>query len=298
MMGTKKLCNICPRRCNVDRSKQVGFCKMGSEMVVAHYMLHHYEEPIISGECECDMRGSGAIFFSGCNLACCYCQNYQISSCGAGKVCSVERLIEIIKELEAAGAYNINFVTPTHFADKIIEALSLYKPKVPVVWNTGGYETPEQIEKLRGYVDIFLTDLKYFSPEAGMLSGAPDYFEFASKSLLKMREICPQDVIEDGIMKRGIIVRHLVLPGLTADSVNVLKFIAENLGKDTIVSILSQYEPFYLATKNPKINRRITPLEYKRVVNMALSLGLNNAYVQELCSSNSKYVPVFDPSKI
>lgn len=297
-MEETKFCNLCPRQCGVDRRTTVGFCGMGKNLVVSHYMIHHYEEPIISGESECDKRGSGAIFFTGCNLACSYCQNYKISHQKFGKECSVHRLVEIIKELEHLGAYNINFVTPTHFSDQIIEALKLYKPKVPVVWNTSGYEMPEQIEKLRGYVDIFLTDLKYYSKEASMLSNAPDYFEYASKSLKKMREICPDDIIENGIMQKGLIIRHLVLPNYTNDSANILKFIANEIGKDTIVSLLSQYEPYYNAVQDTKINRRITKLEYKRLVQLALALGLNNTYVQDQCSSDVKYVPVFNPNKI
>ena len=267
-------------------------------MIISYSMLHHFEEPIISGE-PCDQRGSGTIFFGGCNMKCVYCQNYELSHGVKGGEVSVLCLAYLMEFLEKQGAYNINLVTPTHYADKIIEALKIYKPNIPVVWNTSGYEKPEVIESLRGYVDIFLTDLKYYDSKlSNKLSKAPNYFEYASKSILKMREIVGEDIIENGLMKKGLIVRHLVLPNASSDSCDILEWISKNLGKDTIVSIMNQYLPFYKAKEIPEINRKLNLLEYKRVVQKALSLGLNNAFIQDEQSADECFVPPFnDESK-
>lgn len=286
-----KECKICPRECGVDRTKNLGFCGCGEKIRVNYVMLHHFEEPIISGD-ECGV-GSGAIFFAGCNLRCEYCQNYELSHGAVGQDIEIEDLVKIIKGLEDMGAYNINLVTPTHFTMQIIEALKIYKPKIPVVWNTSGYEKPETIEQLRGYVDIFLTDFKYMGEGGGKLSNAENYSYYATHSILKMRDIVGKDKVIDGFMKRGIIVRHLVLPTFTSDSLKVLEWISKNLGKDTIVTIMNQYVPMYKAKDNDKINRFVTPLEYKRVVNYAIGLGLENAYIQDSASADSFFTPNF-----
>ena len=255
-------------------------------------MLHHYEEPIISGTVA--QRGSGAVFFSGCNMRCVFCQNYKISAENRGEEITVEELAEKFKELEYLGALNINLVSPTHFCEQIIEALKIYKPNIPIVWNSNGYETPEMVERLRDYVDIFLVDLKYAENDLAVkFSSAPNYFEHAKIAIKKMREIQPKDIIENGLMKRGLIVRQLVLPNHTSNSLKCLDFVAQELGKNTIVSIMSQFEPMHRASEFPEINRHITPLEYKRVVNHALELGLNSAYTQELSSANKIYTPIF-----
>lgn len=286
------ICDICPRSCRVDRAKAAGFCQETEEIRISKVMLHKYEEPLISGG-EKD-KGSGAIFFAGCNLKCVYCQNFPISHKNKGKNISVDELANIFKDLERKGALNINLVTPTHFTVKIIEALKVYKPNIPIVWNSSGYESEETIEKLKGYVDIFLVDLKYMSDELSTkYSGAINYVEAATKSILKMRELQPKDVIEKGQMKKGVIVRHLVLPTHTDDSIKCLDFILKNLGKDTIVSIMSQYEPRYDAKKFPEIDRKITPIEYKRVVNFAIKNDMKNCFVQDLSSADSKYTPKF-----
>ncbi len=286
------ICDICPRSCRVDRAKAAGFCQETEEIRISKVMLHKYEEPLISGG-EKD-KGSGAIFFAGCNLKCVYCQNFPISHKNKGKNISVDELANIFKDLERKGALNINLVTPTHFTVKIIEALKVYKPNIPIVWNSSGYESVETIEKLKGYVDIFLVDLKYMSDELSTkYSGAINYVEAATKSILKMRELQPKDVIEKGQMKKGVIVRHLVLPTHTDDSIKCLDFILKNLGKDTIVSIMSQYEPRYDAKKFPEIDRKITPIEYKRVVNFAIKNDMKNCFVQDLSSADSKYTPKF-----
>lgn len=272
----------------MDRAKVKGFCGL-NKLKVSKVMLHQYEEPIISVN-----KGSGAIFFAGCNLKCAFCQNYPISHKNKGKTISVKKLTKIFKKLEKLGAENINLVTPTHFTNQIIQALKIYKPKIPVVWNSSGYERAATIEKLKDYVDIYLVDLKYFNNEKAIkYSKAPNYVENATQSIIQMKKNAPEDVIINGVMKKGVIVRHLVLPNNTDDSLKCLQFVKNNLGDKTIVSIMSQYEPRYDAKNYPEINRKITPLEYKRVVNYALNLGLKNAYVQDLTSANSIYTPKF-----
>lgn len=283
------ICNFCPRQCNVDRKGKLGYCKQTERLKLAKVMLHRYEEPIISGT-----RGSGAIFFSGCNLRCVFCQNYPISQGGKGKECTVDELINIFKYFEKIGAHNINLVSPTQFAYQIATALKIYKPKIPIVWNSNGYESSEMVEMLSGLVDIYLVDLKYSDNALALkYSRAKDYVENSHIAIMKMKEQQPVDIIENGLMKNGMIIRHLILPTHTSDSIKCLDFIAKNLGKDSIVSIMSQYEPRYDAKNYPEINRKIRPIEYKRVVNHALNLGLHNAYIQDLSSADSKYTPKF-----
>ena len=285
-------CEICPRACNVNRSKQKGFCNQTNKVRISKVMFHHYEEPIISGAE--NQKGSGAIFFTGCNLKCEFCQNYKISHKNKGKNITINKLVKIIKRLESKGALNINLVTPSHFTNQIIEALKIYKPKIPVVWNSNGYELASTVEKLKGYVDIFLVDLKYMNNEiAFKFSKAKDYVENATTAILKMREIQPKDEIENGLMKKGLIIRHLILPNYSSDSVKCLEFIKNHLGENAIVSIMSQYYPCYKALKNLEINRPITPIEYKRVVSYAQYNNMNNCYTQELESANKKYTPKF-----
>ena len=286
-------CLICPRQCNVNRNNQVGYCGQSNTLRISKVMLHHWEEPFISGNEK--EKGSGAIFFSGCNLKCVFCQNEPISHGGLGKDYSVKELVDIIKNLEKDGALNINLVTPTHWAMQIVEALKIYRPKIPVVWNSSGYETEEMLDLIKDYIDIFLVDLKYMDNSlATRYSKAPNYVEVATNCILKMRKIQPKDVFENGKMKKGVVVRHLVLPSHTQDSINCLNFIADNLGAQTFVSIMSQYEPRYNAKNFAEINRKITPLEYKRVVNHALKLNMNNALIQDLSSANSCYTPDFE----
>ncbi len=285
-------CEICPRKCLIDRSKYKGFCSQTEKIKISKVMFHHYEEPCISGNL--NEKGSGAIFFTGCNLKCVYCQNYPISHKCKGKYITTKQLANLFKKFEKKGALNINLVTPTHFTNQIIEALKIYKPQIPIVWNTGGYELKENVEKLKDYVDIYLADLKYMDNKlAFKYSKANNYVENACASLVKMRQNQPNDVFENGLMKKGVIVRHLILPNHTNDSIECLNFICKNLGKDTIVSLMSQYEPRYNAKKFEEINRKITPLEYKRVVNHALKLNMMNCYTQDLSSADSKYTPKF-----
>lgn len=286
------ICSICPRNCGIDRNLNKGFCLTNEKLKISKVMLHHYEEPIISGK-ESDI-GSGAIFFAGCNLKCVFCQNEPISHECLGEEKTIEELVDIIKDLERQGAYNINLVTPTHFTEQIIKALNIYKPKIPVVWNSSGYEKREEIEKLKDLVDIYLVDLKYMDNAlAFRYSKANNYVENATESMKQMKKNQPKDIIENGFMKKGVIIRHLILPTHTSDSLKCLDFIAQEIGRDSIVSIMSQYEPRYNATNYPEINRKITPLEYKRVENYALKLNMKNCFVQDLSSANSKYTPKF-----
>ena len=287
-------CNLCPRKCNVDVSTFTGYCgKQGQKVKIAKVMRHKWEEPVISYK-----NGSGAIFFSNCSLRCCYCQNYQISHLGCGKDCSVEELASFIKTLEENNVENINFVTPTHYTDKILQALDLYSPKVPVVWNTSGYETEENIQKLKNKVDIFLFDFKYCSEsKAQEYSKAKNYFEVCLKALKKAREIVPFDVVENGKMKKGIIVRHLVLPEMFEDSIKIFEAIKREVGTDIYISLMSQYLPFYKAKEIESLNKKVKPLEYKKVLNCIKSLGFEKGFIQDYSSSSCEYTPDFSLEK-
>lgn len=282
-------CTLCPRRCGVDRRVKTGFCGMGAMPRVARAALHFWEEPCISGA-----RGSGAVFFSGCTLRCAYCQNYPISHEGQGQDISVRRLADIFKELEGQGAHNINLVTGTPFVPAVLDALALYRPGIPIVWNTSGYETLETLRLLDGAVDIYLPDLKHVSPRLSKLcAGAPDYFETASAAIREMCRQTGQPVFDaEGMMQKGVIVRHLILPGCTGDSIRVLDFIAENLPRGIPVSLMRQYTPEPWC-RIPGLDRRITDAEYARVFARFEALGLNG-FTQEKEAADSAYTPEFD----
>lgn len=283
-------CNICPRKCNINRNENVGFCKAGNNLKIAKYMVHFWEEPIISGN-----KGSGAIFFSHCNLKCIYCQNYQISSLGEGVEISVEKLVDIIKTLENKGVHNINLVTPTHYTEEIIEALTIYKPSIPVVWNSNGYESVESIKRIKDIVDIYLVDMKYEDSELALnLSQAKDYPNICEQAILQMRNNQPNDIIKDGIMQKGVIVRHLVIPNEVKNSFSVLDWIYNNLGKECYISIMGQYTPCYKALNNSKYNRALSPIEYKRVINRLNVLGFTNGFYQDLDSASEMFIPDFN----
>lgn len=290
-------CSICPRKCNINRSSKSGFCGQNEKIFVSKVMLHKFEEPCISGNADCVLnnKGSGAIFFCGCNLKCIYCQNHTISQEKSGKEISINTLADLFKQLENAGAHNINLVTPTHYTEQIIEALKIYKPLIPVVWNSSGYELPETIEKLKNYVDIFLIDFKYHENSTALeLSNAPNYPEFAKQVLFTAKKLQPNDIFdENGILQKGLIVRNLVLPEFTNESICILDWIKQNLGANTIVSIMSQYVPMHKAIDHCKIGRRLKPIEYKFVVNHAKKIGLNNAYLQDPSSSDTSFTPDF-----
>ena len=282
-------CRLCPRRCGVDRKVKRGFCGMGEMPKVARAALHFWEEPCISGT-----RGSGAVFFSGCTLRCAYCQNWPISHEGQGKEITPARLADVFRALEDQGAHNINLVTATPFIPAVLEALSLHRPGIPVVWNTGGYETVETLKMLEGAVDIYLPDLKHVSPRLSALcAGAPDYFDVASAAILEMCRQTGKNVYDDaGIMQKGVVVRHLILPGCTTDSCRVLDFIAEKLPKGIPVSLMRQYTPIPECTV-PGLDRRITDREYERVLSHFQALGLSG-YTQEKGSASLAYTPPFD----
>ena len=294
-------CTICPRKCGIDRTKSAGYCGASDQIEVSKVMLHRWEEPCISGTDE--SRGSGAVFFTHCPLGCVYCQNRDISrrSC-SGTVYTVSGLAEIFLQLQRDGAYNINLVSPTQYTPQIIEAVRLAKADgltLPVVWNTGGYELPETVELLRGTVDVFLTDFKYASPETAKLySAAEDYPEIAAQSLAKMHELTGTCEFDDaGMMTRGLIVRHLILPGHRADSVAVLRKIAETVPVENIrLSLMAQYTPEFLpedpVEKYKKIRRRITSFEYNAVLDESDRLGFDG-YSQERTSATKKYTPDF-----
>lgn len=293
-MLTINECNLCPRECGVDRNTTAGFCQAGAICKVARAALHFWEEPCISGS-----QGSGTVFFSGCNLRCCYCQNYEISSAGHGKAVSPERLAEIYLELQEKGAHNINLVTAAPHLPHIIKALDLVKSKlyIPVVYNSGGYEKTETVKELDGYVDVYLPDFKYFSDELSMkYSHADNYFEVATAAIAEMiRQIGEMQFDENGIIQRGVIIRHLVLPGARKDSIAILNWIRENLPLDQYwLSLMSQYTPAHKSQEHPEINRRVTSFEYESVVEEAVRLGLANGYMQGRSSAVKEYTPPFD----
>ena len=282
-------CNNCPRKCNIDRFNSVGVCGVGLQPKVAKAYLHKWEEPVISGE-----NGSGTIFFSGCNLKCIYCQNYLISHQGQGKYITYDRLAQIFKELEEKGATNINLVSPSHYTDAIIKALDIYKPNIPIVYNTSGYDSADALDKLKDYIDIYLVDFKYYDSDvAKKYSSADDYPDVVKSAILKMRSFQPREIIENGIMKKGVIIRHLVLPNYTQDSIKILDWIKENVS-NPFISLMGQYTPMYNSEKYPEINRTLKPIEYKIVENHMYELGLTTGYTQELVSADSCYVPNFD----
>lgn len=286
-------CYLCPRMCGVDRSVARGFCGMGEAPVIARAALHRWEEPCISGT-----RGSGTVFFSGCTLRCIFCQNHAISREGLGVEVSEDYLRAAFERLIGEGAHNINLVTPTHFLPAILRALE--QPLcVPVVMNTGGYERVETLRRLDGRMDVYLPDLKYADDELGRrLSGAPDYFTHASRALIEMaRQVGAPQYDAEGIMTRGMIVRHLVLPGHLGNTFRALRFIKSELPAGTPVSLMAQYTPC-VETPYRALNRRLSRLEYDTVVNEMIRLGLSDGYVQELESADAEFIPPFEKLEI
>lgn len=273
------------------RLRGEGFCGCGTEPVISRAALHMWEEPVISGN-----GGSGTIFFSGCCLGCAFCQNYAISSEVRGRAVTPAGLAEIMRELERQGAHNISFVTGTHYAEAIIRALEIYRPGIPTVWNSGGYERTETLQALSKYIDIWLPDYKFALPEtASKYACAPDYPAVALNAVQFMCKSAGGNVIEDGIMKRGVIVRHLVLPRNVRNSVAALRRISSELPEGTLVSIMSQYTPAGNIAAFPELGRRLTSSEYEKVLDTADSLGITG-FKQELSSAAEEYVPEFDLS--
>ena len=283
-------CILCPRLCGVDRTERVGYCGSGSLPKVARAAKHHWEEPCISGT-----EGSGTVFFSGCTLGCVFCQNREISRGGTGREVTVEHLADIFKRLEGQGVHNLNLVTPTHFTPQILQALELAKPTVPVVMNCGGYERVETLRQWEGKVQVYLPDLKYFSPElSAKYSAAPDYFAVASKAIMEMHRQQPQLVWEGDLLKSGLIIRHLVLPGCMKDSLQILDFLDNHLPKDSfLLSLMSQYTPTENCKQFPEINRRVTTYEYRKVADRAAELGFFG-FAQDRRSAKEEYTPPFN----
>ncbi len=285
-------CNLCPRKCNTDRAETAGFCGMGRTLTAARAGLHFWEEPCISG-----YGGAGAVFFSGCNLRCVYCQNREISAGGKGEPLTVTRLAEIFDELVYQGAETVELVTPTHFADLIAEALRINKPPVPVVYNCGGYERVQTLCMLEGLVDVYLPDYKYADAAlASRLSAAPDYPAAALAAIKEMvRQTGDWELDEDGILRRGVLVRHLVLPGFIENSLDCIDVLTGAFGENNVLlSVMSQYTPPPFPLEEESLNRRLTPEEYGRVTDYLYLLGLENVYVQELSSAKEEYTPEFD----
>ena len=292
MIKLLQKCEICPHKCKIDRTKnQVGRCKSKDTVKVAIASIHNFEEPCISGR-----NGSGTVFFSNCNLSCEFCQNYEISQQGLGKEISIERLAEIFIEQQSRGADNINLVSPTSYALQIIEAIKIAKNnglKIPIIYNTNGYENIETLKLLEGYIDIYLPDLKYAENDlAKKYSKIENYFEIATSAIKEMyRQVGENEYDENGIIKAGIIIRHLILPNHTENSKKVLKWIAENMPKNITVSVMAQYFPTYKAKEIKDINRKITKYEYQKIENYLYSLDLENGYIQEMGNNEEIYVP-------
>ncbi len=272
-------CNLCERKCNIDRNKTTGFCNANNKLKIAKYMLYHYEEPFISGK-----HGSGTIFFSNCNLKCVYCQNYEISIEEYGKEISKEEFANICLELQRKKAENINLVTPGHFADLIKEGIIIAKEKgltIPIVYNTNSYETVETIKSLNGLIDIYLPDFKYYDDKLAIkYSKAPNYRETAKKAIEEMYKQVGNPVIKNDIMKKGIIVRHLILPTLTNDSKKIIKYLYEKYQNNIYYSIMNQYTPMR-KFEDPILNKTASKQEYEDLIDYAYDLGIRNCFVQE-----------------
>lgn len=286
-------CSICPRKCNADRSKALGFCRAPEKFKLARAALHYWEEPCISGK-----AGSGAVFFSGCNLRCAFCQNYEISRECKGVEVSEKRLVEIFESLIEQGAENINLVNPTHYSHMLAKLLSRWKSPVPIVYNSSGYESVESLKELEGIIDIYLPDLKYIRADrAKRYSNAENYFQVASAAIKEMRRQTEDSFDSNNMMKSGLIVRHLILPQNTNSSLEIIDWLCDNL-PDTYVSLMAQYVPCGDLSGLDEIKRTITKREYKKVVDYALSKNMSKVFIQELSSATSDFIPKFDFSGV
>lgn len=295
MFEVLEKCTLCPRGCGANRAEnKKGFCGGGEKAKVARAALHFWEEPCISGE-----EGSGTVFFSGCTMRCVFCQNRDISRGNFGKEISCERLAEIFLELQGKNANNINLVTPMHYAPQIKSSIDIARKgglSLPIVWNVGGWENASSVEAVKDYSDIWLTDFKYFSNELGeKYSKAANYFEIADKALRKMVKQTGEAVFDErGIMQRGVIVRHLMLPGHTEDTKNVLRYLYETFGDKIWISIMNQYTPLCEFGDYPELSRSVSDEEYDEAIEYALSLGIENAFIQEGGTVGESFIPPFD----
>lgn len=297
-MEELKSCNICPHKCGVNRLNGIkGRCKCDNKIKIALVSVHNYEEPCISGK-----NGSGTVFFSNCNLNCIYCQNYEISQLGKGKEITIEHLAQIFIKQQEKNVNNINLVTPTMYVPQIIEAIKIARKKglnIPIIYNSNGYENVETIKKLNGYIDIYLPDLKYYSNEiAKKYSKIDNYFETAISAIKEMQKQVGNPIFnEEGIIQKGVIIRHLILPNHLLNTKNILKYVKENFDENTYISIMAQYFPTYKAKEDKLINRKLTKKEYKEIENYLYLLNLKNGYIQELGEHEEEYVPNFDLSE-
>lgn len=283
------ICNSCPRKCNIDRSDSFGYCKSPDAFRLSRASLHYWEEPCISGK-----DGSGAVFFSGCNLRCVFCQNYEISHENKGVEISDDKLIEIFENLVEQGANNINLVNPTHYANRLADVLQKWDSPVPIVYNSSGYESVDSLKRLEGLVDIYLPDFKYIRPDKALrYSRAEDYPSVAKLALQEMRRQVTDSFDADGIMQSGMIIRHLILPSNTNSSIEAIDYLCDDFS-DTYISLMAQYVPCGDLGGYDEINRPITRREYDKVVDYALDKGLDKIFIQELSSSDKKYIPAFD----
>ncbi len=298
MLKELEQCTICPHKCKINRNEnQIGRCKAKDTVKIALYSTHDFEEPCISGE-----KGSGTVFFSNCNLNCVYCQNYEISQLGKGKEITIEELADIFLKQQEKDVENINLVTPTSYVPQIIEAIKIARErglKLPIVYNTNSYENIETLKMLEGYVDIYLPDLKYANNElAKRYSKIDNYFEIATQAIKEMiRQIGETKLDERGMMKKGVLIRHLVLPNNVENSKNVLKWIRENLSKSTYISIMAQYFPTYKAKEMTDLNRKLTKDEWSEIEDYIDELEIENGYIQELGEHEEEYVPKWDLSE-
>lgn len=281
-------CSLCPIKCGADKQFNKGFCGTDDKVRIAKYYLHPFEEPVISGT-----NGSGTVFFCGCSLKCVFCQNYELSRNLRGKEISVDELANIFKELEKKGAHNINLVNPTHYSDKIIDALNIYKPNIPIVYNTHGYENVEILEKINPYIDVYLPDAKFFSPTLSKrYTGRENYFE-VNKRAIEFMVNKPFVLGEDGLLKSGVIVRHLVLPQGVSDSKKILDWFS-TIKEKAYINVMSQYTPFGKIDNFPELKRKVTHREYDSVIDYAISLGITNMYYQAQESASEEYIPSWD----
>lgn len=289
-----KECKLCPRNCCVDRYISRGGCGAGENIEAARAFLHKWEEPCISGE-----RGSGTVFFTHCNLDCVFCQNYKISHGNHGKEISIDRLVEIFFNLAIEGAHNINLVTPTHYIPQIREALIKSKNmglKLPIVYNTNAYENVEVLRSLEGLIDIYLPDIKYYNDKLSIkYSKAPSYFTHAQRAIIEMyRQVGKPVFDEEGMMLRGLMIRHLMLPGALFDSKKIVDWVIDNLPKEVYFNIMCQYTPLDRSSNFPELNKRLNEGHYESLLNYAISKGLENGFMQEFDSAKEEFVPEFD----
>jgi len=284
-----KECLLCPNKCKIDKNASIGACGTDNDIKIAKYYLHKFEEPMISGK-----NGSGTVFFCGCSLKCVFCQNYELSRSLRGKSITVKELADIFMHLEHQGAHNINLVNPTHYSDQILKALEIYKPNIPIVYNTHGYENIEILEKMNDFIDIYLPDMKFFSPAlAKRYTGKENYFSVASRAIEFMANSKPFILGDDGMLKSGVIVRHLVLPQGVSDSKNILDWF--NTIKDkAYINVMSQYTPFGNIDSFPELQRKLTVREYEKVLDYAMSLDISNMFYQDPKSASKEYIPTWD----